>query len=75
MKVSVTFDDAVQELKRENAMRYRVYKKWVQENRMTQEAANKQMAGLKAALNILLELKARQNEYPRQLFTLRTEEV
>ena len=55
MKITIT--DAIKELKREIALRERVYPKWIASGRLNKELAEKQMARMKAALQFLEEKK------------------
>lgn len=46
-------DSALKELRREHEMRSRVYPRWVQEGRMRQDVADRQMRGLDDAIALL----------------------
>ncbi|MEQ8504621.1 MAG: hypothetical protein RIB80_04795 [Rhodospirillales bacterium] len=46
---------ALTELRREIAMRERLYPQWVQQGRMVQAVADRQIAALKGALDLILE--------------------
>lgn len=48
----------IAEVKRELALRERVYPGFVARQKMTQEAANEHMARMKAALHTLLKIEA-----------------
>jgi len=51
-----TLAEQIAELKREHAMRQRVYRSWIASGRMKQAAADQYMAGLCAALDTLQAL-------------------
>ena len=50
---TIPLAEQIAEVKREIAMRKRVYPKWVATGRMTQEQADKQIAAMEAALGTL----------------------
>ena len=54
---TITLADQISELKREIAIRQRVYWTWIGQKRMKVETARKAIASLKASLHVLLELR------------------
>lgn len=54
--VQVSLKDQIAEVGRECAMRRRVYPRWVADNKMTQAAADRQIAAMDAALSTLAKL-------------------
>lgn len=56
--MTVSIDDQVKCVRRELGMRHRVYAKWVEGKRMTQDAANKEIEAMQAVLDTLLEKQA-----------------
>lgn len=53
----ITLDQEIAELRREIAMRRRLYPQWVANNRLTQEAASRQIDCLEATLARLQAIK------------------
>jgi RNase H-fold protein (predicted Holliday junction resolvase) len=74
-EMAVTFDEQLEELDREIAMRERLYPKWVQDDRLKVDAARKQLARLKAARETLRALKQYRAAVLPAFFCLRTIEV
>lgn len=52
-----TLDDQIDCVKREIGMRERVYPKWVQLRRLSQEQADRELGRMRAVLNTLQALK------------------
>lgn len=52
-----TLDDQIDCVKREIGMRERVYPKWVQLRRLSQEQADRELGRMRAVLNTLQNLK------------------
>ena len=73
--LAVTFDEQIEEVKREIATRKRVYPRWVMEQRITHETACKNLARMEAVLKTLQSLKDYRGAVPQPFFSLRTEEV
>lgn len=73
-KKAVTFDNQIEEVKREIAVRERVYAKWIDNGTMRHEVADKQMAALCAVLHTLEELRESEMSLPAAFYRLRTEE-
>lgn len=55
--MTITIDEQIQELRRELAMRERVYAKWIDAGTMQPSAAHKQVARMRATLSLLTELQ------------------
>lgn len=58
--MSVKLEDQIKAVKREIAMRDRVYPRWVSQRKLTQAAADRELAAMRAVLATLEELAARQ---------------
>jgi hypothetical protein len=58
----VSYDDMIACAKRELAMRKRVYPRWVADDRMTQDKADKEIAHMTAILEHLLKAAGRREE-------------
>jgi hypothetical protein len=58
----VSMDDMIGCAKRELLMRKRVYPRWVADDRMTQEKADKEIAFMAAILEHLLKVAGRREE-------------
>lgn len=54
-----TIDEQIEEVKREIAMRERVYPRWIQDGKMKQAAADRQIAAMKSVLETLQAEKER----------------
>lgn len=54
----VSLDDQIRCLKREIAMRQNVYPKWVTSGRMKQDAADREIAAMTAALHTVMAVQA-----------------
>jgi len=77
MTVAVTLSDQIAELKREMAMRERLYPGWIERGTLRRDAADRQMARTRAALHVLIELQElgiAGNDTTRHLARLRNEE-
>lgn len=61
---AIPLEEQIKEAHRELAIRQRVYPKWVKEGRLTQEAADRQIANSKAIIATLTALEA--DHYPRR---------
>jgi predicted transcriptional regulator len=57
MSREITLDDQIACVAREIAFRLRCYPKWVHDKRMTQDAADREIATMKAVLNNLRDLQ------------------
>ncbi len=55
---SISFADQIACVRREIAMRERVYPKWVNAGRMKAEAAEREIAAMRAVLKTLLSLQS-----------------
>lgn len=53
----ITIDEQIKAVEREINMRLRVYPKWVENKRMSQEKANKEIAAMQAVLETLKEVQ------------------
>ena len=53
----ITIEDQIKAVEREINMRLRVYPKWVENKRMSQEKANKEIATMEAVLETLKEVQ------------------
>jgi hypothetical protein len=58
----VSFDDMIGCAKRELMMRKRVYPRWIEQDRMSQEKADKEIAFMAAILEHLLKAAGRREE-------------
>lgn len=56
---AISLDDQVKEVKREIAMRKRVYPRWVTQGKMDKALADKKLAIMEAALATLEDLQAK----------------
>jgi len=56
-KMTATIDEQIDCVKREIGMRERVYPKWVQTRRLSQEQADRELGRMRAVLNTLQNLK------------------
>jgi hypothetical protein len=56
---AISLDDQVKEVKREIAMRKRVYPRWVAQGKMDKALADKKLAIMEAALATLEDLQAK----------------
>lgn len=74
-EMAVTFDEQLQELDREIAMRERLYPRWVLDDRLKLQDARKRLARLTAARETLRALKQYRAAVPQNFFTLRTMDV
>ena len=59
--MTITLDDKIRALRREIAMRYRVYPNRVADGRMTQAAADREIASAEAILQDYVDEKARRS--------------
>jgi hypothetical protein len=75
MQTAVTIDDMKAEIRRELAMRRKVYSRWVDNGTMVEADAGRQVARLSAALQLIEELQESQQEIPPRFLRLRTMEV
>lgn len=55
--MTATIDEQIDCVKREIGMRERVYPKWVQLRRLSQEQADRELGRMRAVLNTLQNLK------------------
>ena len=55
--MTATIDEQIDCVKREIGMRERVYPKWVQTRRLSQEQADRELGRMRAELNTLQNLK------------------
>ena len=55
--MTATIDEQIDCVKREIGMRERVYPKWVQTRRLSQEQADRELGRMRAVLNTLQNLK------------------
>lgn len=53
----ITIEDQIKAVEREINMRRRVYPKWVENKRMSQEKADKEIAAMQAVLETLKEVQ------------------
>jgi hypothetical protein len=60
--MTVSIEDQIKDVAREIAMRRNVYPKWVAAKRMTQQAADRQIAAMEAVIETLNHVKANQDE-------------
>lgn len=74
-EMAVTFDEQLDELDREIAMRERLYPRWVADDRLKVQDARQRLARLKAARETVRALKQYRSAVPQNFFTLRTMEV
>lgn len=71
---AVTLQNQIDELKRELAMRERLYPQWIDKGTLTQDKADKQVAALRASLELIEELQANSTSYPATITRMRTVE-
>ncbi len=69
--VAVTFENQIEELTREIAMRQKLYPQWIQQERLTPPDAAVKLARLKATLETLKALQQYRNAVPRPFFSMR----
>jgi len=55
--MTTTIDDQIDCVKREIGMRERVYPKWVQQRRLSQDQMDRELGRMRAVLNTLQALK------------------
>jgi len=55
--MTTTLDDQIDCVKREIGMRERVYPKWVQQRRLSQDQMDRELGRMRAVLNTLQALK------------------
>lgn len=53
----ITLDDQIKCVRRELAMRQRVYPRWVEQSKMKQDAADRELATMQAVHDTLTKLK------------------
>lgn len=58
--MTVSLDQQIASVRRELAMRQRVYPKWVKDGRMKQDAADKEMAAMQAVHDTLTAVQIEQ---------------
>lgn len=74
-QIAVTILVQIDELKREEALRRRLYPKWINAGTLNQHVAELQLARLIATRELLEELLEDHTQIPAKLLRLRTEEV
>lgn len=68
----ITFDEQLEEIERELAMRRSLYPRWISEGKLKQAVADQKFANLKAALETFKALKQYQKTLPAPFFSARS---